>query len=267
VRGTTALLRHSARRYRPLLIGICALLFGFQILLILVGRGLEQAGGFAQLENLIPDMVRQWTNIPALSFRGLVSFAYSHPVVLVSLMGMAIALGTEPAGEVESGFADLVLARRVPRGAVIHRSLLLLLTATVAGVGSMMAGTWTGLVVLAPAGTPSPEAGVIVALAVNLALAVIAWGSIALLIGSLARRRGAAAGGVALLAFAAFVIDAVGRLWAPMRGVALFSPFHYFSPFPLIAGAPLPWRDVIVLASVAVLAAAGAHVAYARRDL
>jgi ABC-2 type transport system permease protein len=261
------LLGHSIRRQRILLIAACALLFGFQILIILVARGLQETGGFATLENLIPDAVRQWTDIPALSFRGMVSFAYTHPVVLVFLMVMAIAVGTEPAGEVESKIIDLLLARPVARASVIGRSFLVLLAATVAAVGSMLLGTWSGLLLLARGSAPWPAPRVILSLAANLSLIVTAWGSIALLIASLSRRRGGAAGIAALLALATFIVDAVGRLWGPLRLATVVSPFHYFSPFPLITGAPLPVRDVVVLAAITLVAFLAAQVAYARRDL
>jgi hypothetical protein len=199
VTGVLALLAHSLRRQRGLLLAVCALLFAFQILLILVARGLEETGGFAQLESLIPDIVREWTNIPALSFRGMVSFAYSHPVV--------------------------------PRAA------------------------------------PWPAPRVILSLAANLSLIVLAWGGIALCVASLARRRGAAAGAAGVLVLATFILDAVGRLWAPLREVARVSPFHYHSPFPLIAGAPLPGRDVAALAGTFVAGCAAAYLVYQRRDL
>lgn len=267
MRGVMLLLAHSLRRQRALLAGACALLFAFQILLILVARGLEQTGGFAQLENLIPDVVRQWTNIPALSFRGMVSFAYSHPVVLVFLMVMAIAIGTEPAGEIESRFVDLLMARPLARRDAIHRSIVLLLAATVAAVGSMLIGTWSGLLLLAPATVPGPAPRVILALAANLSLIVVAWGTIALVVGSLARRRGHAAGATALLALAMFILDAVGRLWQPLRQVSRFSPFHYFSPFPLIAGTPLPLGDVVALAAIGLAGFVLATIAFGRRDL
>jgi ABC-2 type transport system permease protein len=250
-----------------MLAAICGLLFAFQVLLILVARGLEETGGFAQLEGLIPDAVRQWVNIPTLSFRGLVSFAYSHPIVLLFLMGLAIALGTEPAEEVESGFADLLLARPVRRAAVINRSVLLLLAATGAAVGSMMVGTWAGLALLGPRQVQWPAPRLILSLAVNLALIVVVWGVLALLIASRAHRRGAAAGATAVLVLATFILDAVGRLWDPLRVAAFLSPFHYFNPFPLIAGAELPVGDVMVLAAVAVAGFVLAHLAYARRDL
>jgi len=261
------LLAHSLRRQRVLFIAACVLLFAFQILLILVARGLERSGGFMSLESLIPDFLEQWTNMAALSFAGMVSFAYSHPVVLVFLIVMAIGIGTEPLGEIDAKFVDLLMARPLPRRSAINRSITLLLVATAAAVGSMLLGTWSGLLLLAPASVPGPAPRVILSLAANLALAVLAWGAIALTLGALARRRAAAVGTAGLLALAMFILDYVGRLWEPARGVSRLSPFHYFSPFPLIGGAPLPGRDVMALAGIFLGGCVIAHMVYARRDL
>ena len=261
------LLAHSLRRQRVLFIAACVLLFAFQILLILVARGLEWSGGFIELGNLFPAFLQELTNLAMMSFGGMVSFAYTHPVVLVFLIAMAIGIGTEPAGEIEAKFVDLALARPLPRRSAINRSIALLLVATGAALGSMLLGTWSGLLLLAPASVPGPAPRVILSLAANLALAVLAWGAIALTLGSLARRRAAAAGTTGLLALAMFILDYVGRLWEPARGLSRLSPFHYFSPFPLIGGAPLPGRDVVTLAVIFLAGCVAAHVVYARRDL
>jgi ABC-2 type transport system permease protein len=197
----------------------------------------------------------------------MVSFAYSHPVVLVALLAIAVALGTEPAGEVESRFVDLLMARPVSRGSVVDRSAAALLGATAAAVGTLMLGTWIGLLLLAPPALRGPERRVILSLAANLALVVLAWGAVALALGSLARRRAAAAAVTGLLALAMFLLDVLGRLWEPARELSWISPFHYFSPFPVIGGAPLPGKDLVVLAAIAVTGYAAARIGYARRDL
>lgn len=267
MRRVLLLLRHSLARQRGLLVAAGSLFFGFQILLILVARGLERSGGFLQLEGLIPDFLEQWSNMAALTFAGMVAFGYSHPVMLVFLVAIAIAIGTEPAGEIESGFVDLLMARSLPRGVPVLRSLSLLLVVIVGSVGCMLLGTWTGLRLLAPDSTLAPEARVILALAANLVLIVAAWGALALALGAFARRRATAAAVTGLLALAMFILDYVGRLWQPAAQVSRLSPFHYFSPFPLIGGAPLPAGDVGALLAIVLAASAVAYLGYARRDL
>jgi hypothetical protein len=120
---------------------------------------------------------------------------------------------------------------------------------------------------LAPPGAPIPRAGAILSLAANLALEVLAWGGIALVLGSLARRRAAAAGAAGLLALAMFLLDLLGRLWEPTRQLSRLSPFHYFSPFRMIAGGVISGRDAAVLGAIALTGFVVARIGYARRDL
>src|SRR5439155_1680772 len=77
-----------------------------------------------------------------MSFSGVVALGYFHPIVLASLVGVAIATGTEPAAEVESRFADLTLARPMARHEVITRSVVLLVVTIAALLAVMTAATW-----------------------------------------------------------------------------------------------------------------------------
>lgn len=261
------LVAHTLRRRRPLLLAVCLVLAAFQVFMILVARGLERSGAFQQLGSLMPDFIQQWTNMSGLSFRGLVSFGYSHPVVLLCLIATVVSIGTEPAVEVETRFVDLLLARPVPRVASVLRSATVIVLATGAAIGSMLAGTWVGLAALAPPSASVPPAAVVLALAANLGAVVIAWGGIAVAISSVSRRGSTAAAATGFLVFATFVLDYVGRFWEPAFGASRLSPFHYFSPFPLIGGLPLPLSDVAVLLGLAVVATGVAALAYASRDL
>jgi hypothetical protein len=131
----------------------------------------------------------------------------------------------------------------------------------------MLAATWSGLRLLTPASARQPELRVVVSLAVNLAFLVLAWGSIALALASLSRRRSTVAAACGLLAFAMFVLDYVGRFWDTVTPVARISPFHYFDPFAMIGGRPLPASDLVTLFAIFAAGAVVANVVYARRDL
>jgi hypothetical protein len=96
---------------------------------------------------------------------------------------------------------------------------------------------------------------------------VLAWGGVALALASFAKRRATAAAACGFLAFAAFVLDYVGRFWDAVRPLSRISPFHYFDPFALIGGQPLKVADIITLAAIFIVSAAIANVVYARRDL
>ena len=270
MRDVARLARHSLRRFRGLLIAACAMLFLLQILMAFVARSFEMSGQFSQLANFIPSFIRPLLDqsfMASLSFSGMVSFGYSHPIVLIFMIAQAVAASTEPVGEMESKFADLLMARPLARSSVIARSIVVMVVLTLASVGSMVIGTWAGMTFVAPDGAQGPEPEVIGALAVNLSMMVIAWGGIALAIGTYVKRRATASTFVAVLAFSTFILDFLGRLWDMMAPFAKLSPFHYYAPLPLIIGEPLEALDLIVLASITVVSCAIAFVVYSRRDL
>lgn len=84
---------------------------------------------------------------------------------------------------------------------------------------------------------------------------------------SAARRRavaGATAGGAA---FAAYLLDYLGRAWDPARGVSVVSPFHFFEPSALVRGEPLRLSDVGVLFAIGIAGAAASYIIFTRRDI
>jgi ABC-type transport system involved in multi-copper enzyme maturation permease subunit len=265
--GLATLAGHSLRRWRGLLAATSLMLICFQLFMILAARGLENSGGFRQLQALMPEFMGQWTNMMAASFQGFVLFGYMHPLVQLFLVAMAIGIGTEPAAEIESKFIDLLMARPLPRTVVITRTLVVLVVATVGAIVSMLVATWSGLRLLAPPTARLPQPHVILSLAANLACLVLAWGGIALTIAAFSRRRATAASVCGLLAFATFVLDYVGRFWDAARTIARVSPFHYFDPFALIGGRPLRVSDLLTLAATFAASAVIANVVYLWRDL
>lgn len=267
MRGLAALVLHSLRRRRGFLLAVCAVLFALQIVMTLVASELHKSGAFAQLEGLVPDFLEQWTNRVGLSFRGVVLFGHSHPIVILFLIAMAIGIGTEIALEIEMKFVDLLMARPLRRITPVLRSVAVLLISTGAALATMLLGTWIGLTVLAPRSARVPEPQLVVSLSANLGLVVLAWGGITLAIASCSRRRATAAASTGLLAFVMFVLDYIGRFWEKAEGVATISPFHYYDPFGLIGGNPLPVAHVVVLGAIFVAGSILACVMYSRRDL
>lgn len=261
------LIAHSLRRRRYFLTAIMSILFAFQFLLIGVGRALTKSGMFAQMANFLPDFMQGFVSVGAMSFRGMVSFGYSHPIVEIFLIAMAIGIASEVANEIELKFVDVLMARPVRRIASINRSVIVLLVCTIATVGSMLIGTFIGVHFLTPEGADPPAPLLIATLAVNLTCLVLAWGAIALVIASASRRQNTVTTTCGLLAFSMFIIDYVGRIWNKLDPVALLSPFHYYSPFQMLGGAAMEWKNVFVLIGIFVVGAIAANVIYARRDL
>jgi ABC-2 type transport system permease protein len=268
--ATLVLAVHSLRRVRPIVVGTAAVLGGFQFLLTQVASYLMKSGGFSVMASLIPDFVRSMAGpsiLASMSFEGVVAFGYFHPIVIAAHLGLAIAIATEPAAEVETRFADLALARPIRRGQVVTRTIIVLLVSETAVLLAMTLSTWTGVACCTPATAPRLDPALIRSLALTLGAVTLCWGGLALAVGAGARRRATASGTAAVAALAAYLLDYLGRVWEPAQRISRLSPFHYFEPMSLVAGAPLDVGDLIVLLAIGVAAAAAAYVTFSRRDL
>jgi ABC-2 type transport system permease protein len=264
------LARHSFRRSAPILIGMAVVLAGFQFMLTQVAVFLMRNQAFGLLSSLIPPYIRSMAGpamVAFMSFSGVVALGYFHPIVLASLVGVAIAAGTEPAAEVETRFADLTLARPLARHDVITRSVIVLIVTIAALLAAMTAATWIGLACCTPATAQRPPFALIESLALSLAAIVWCWGGLALAVAAGARRRATAAGITAVATLAAYLVDYLGRIWDPARLASRLSPFHYFEPMTLISGGPINVSNLAVLGGVAIVGIAIAYLRFSRRDL
>ena len=270
MRAATVLALHSLKRVRVVAIAMAAVLVGFQFLLTQVAVVLDRNQAFGALSSIVPDFMREMAGpsmLAFMSFSGIVALGFFHPIVLASLLGLTIAIATEPAGEVETRFDDLTLTRPVPRGAVIARTVLVMAIVGGAILLLMTLGSWTGLTCCTPASVQRPSIGLLRSLAIGLGAIVWCWGGLALAAASAVRRRSVAAGLTGIAALAAYLVDYLGRVWNPLSRVSPLSPFHYFEPMALITGAPLNVTHLAILVGIGVAGAFTAHVIFGRRDL
>jgi ABC-2 type transport system permease protein len=267
--GPILLLALSLKRARTLLIAMGLLLAAFQVLLIVIAGSIAHSGGFEQLASLLPPFARALLGpslVSVMSFSGIVCLGYFDLGIVIALLVLIIALATVPASEVESGFADLILARPLPRHWLITRTVALLVVAILMMLALMLAGTFAGLAMFAPvnAGWPSPS--VLGWLVLNLALLLLCWGGVALAFGAVWRRSVASAV-TGLLALTALLLDLTGRLWPPADRVAWLSPFRYFVPFDLVMGRALPIQNILVLWAIAMTGFTFAYFLFSQRDI
>src|SRR4029079_8725621 len=129
--------------------------------------------------------------------------------------GLMIAIATEPAAEVETRFVDLTLSRPMTRGQVMARTLLVLAISGAVMIGAMAGGTWVGLTCCVPRDAPPVSPALIGSLATGLAAIMACWGGVTLDVASGARRRAAAGATAGVAAIAAYLLDYLGRAWAP----------------------------------------------------
>ena len=264
--GPFLLLVHSLKRIRTLVLTISLVLAAFQLVMVAVAGSIYRSNGFQQFTALLPQFAKELMGPAFMSYAGIVCLGYFHLVVMSSLVGLAIAIGTMPASEVDTGFIDLILSRPLARHWIITRTIAAVILSAILVLVAMMLGTWTGLATLAPKNAVWPTVTLIRSLALNLGLLILCWSGIALAIGS-ATRRGFAGGCTAVLALTSFLLDYVGRLWTPAATLGKLSPFRYYTPFDMVVGAGLPLKNVLVLGSIAAVGYATAYLLFSRRDL
>ncbi len=269
MRAAVLLFRLSLKRVWVLLAVSWALLAGFQLLRVLIAAAIHNAGEFDEITRLLPPFVRIILG-PALSsiasFSGIVCGGYFDLGIVIALIALTIALATLPASEIETGFADLLLARPMPRHWLITRTIALVLFTIVLMLLALTVSTWAGLNLFAPADAKWPTVRQMGSLAISLAMLLVCWGGIAMALGS-ACRRSVAGSITGLFAFASLLLDYAQRLWPPLQPVAWVSPFHYFSPFDLVMGDPLPMENLIVLWAVATTGFTLAYFIISERDM
>ncbi|PYR27717.1 MAG: hypothetical protein DMF98_05080 [Acidobacteria bacterium] len=269
-RTTFVLVGHSLRRIRGVLLGLGLLLAGFQFLLTQVAGYLLRRSAFGQLSALVPDFVRSVagpSTLAFLSFGGIVGFGYFHPIVIAALIGLSIAIATEPVAEVEIRLVDLTLARPITRDEVITRTVLVVIVAAGAMLGLMAAGTSLGLACCTATDVKQPSPRLVASLAANLAAVMLCWSGVTLAIAVAVRRRAVGVAVSGVTALAAYLLDYLGRAWEPARSISALSPFHYFEPTALILGQPLSGRNMSVLLGIAVAGSAISYFVFARRDI
>ena len=270
MRSAIVLAGHSLKRVRVIVAAMAVVLVAFQFLLTQVAVVLDRNQAFGALSSIVPDFLREMAGpsmLAFMSFSGIVSLGYFHPIVLASLLGLAIAIATEPAAEVESRFDDLTLTRPMMRAAVISRTVIVLVLVEAGILVLMTLGTWTGLACCTPATVRRPSPALLGSLAVSLGAIVWCWGGLALAAATAVRRRAVASGSAGVVALAAFLLDYLGRVWDPLRRVSPLSPFHYFEPMTLITGAPLNGRHLAILFAIGLAGMGAAYVIFERRDL
>ena len=249
------------------LVALTAMLAASQLAIIAAAAELSTQGNFERLAALIPAFALQAFGTAFTTFDGMVTLAYFEPLLVMLVVQFAIYLAAEPAAEVERSIVDIVLARPLPRHWIITRSLLVMLCSTLVLTGGLTAATWAGLWWLAPVGAPWPGQGVIVRMALYMTAIAVCFGAATLAASGWARRRGTAQGTIAVAAIGAYLLELLGMLWAPLRDVALVSPFHYFRGAAILAGTSDAWRDFGVFGSMTLAGLVLAYWRYQRRDL
>jgi len=261
------LVGRTVARIVVLLATLATLLVTFQVALVAIARSLSDGPGFERLAGLAPAFIQQVLGPALTSFAGLSTVGFFEPLIVMMVVQMAIYVATEPAGDVESGLVDLILARPLPRHYLVTRSLLVMTGVCVVLPATMAASLWASLWMLAPPLARWPEPRVVMMLMYHLAAVSWCFGAAALAAAAWARRRGAAQALVGVSAIAFYLLDTVADAWDRVAWLAPLSPFHYFHGAGILAGSTDPARDLPVLVAAGLAGTAAAYWQFRRRDM
>jgi ABC-2 type transport system permease protein len=100
-------------------------------------------------------------------------------------------------------------------------------------------------------------------------LVAISWvfAAAGLTASALARRRGAAFGGVAVLVVCLYLLNFIADAWDKAASLRPYLPFHYFPGFEVASGTASSARDLGVLVTIAAVLVAVAYWRFEKRDL
>lgn len=182
---------------------------------------------------------------------------------VLAAMG-AILLASRPvAADVERGWTELALGTPLTRvralgAAIIGQALVLaVLSATTVG-GVLVAG------VLVDAGF---DAARFLAAAVILWLFACAIAGATSLVGALTLSRGIAAGAVAGVLIAMYLLNVIAQIQPDLAWLADLGAFKYLTTTELIDDGIVPWASIWVFGVTALAGWAASLVVFARRDL
>ena len=263
----TALVLRSLGRVRALCVALAVVLAALQLSIIAAAASFVNSGNFERLSQVAPSFVLQAMGPALTSFRGMVLFAYFDPLIVMLLVQFAIYLATEPAGDVESNLVDLVLARPLRRHVLVSRSFAVMAIGTLLMSVVMFGTTWMGLWWMAPADAQWPESNMVLSLSAHITLVAWCFGCAALAASGWSRRRAAVVGAIGVLAIVAYLAELLETIWTPARGIARFSPFHYYAATGILSGTAAEARNLAILGATAASALALAYWQYQRRDL
>jgi len=261
------LVARSLRRIGPVCLGLVAVLTSFQLTLVAVAASYERDGSFDRLASMLPAVARYAFGTAMSSFAGMTTIGFYETGIILLVAQFAIFIGAEPAGDVDAGIVDIVYARPLPRHWLVTRTLLVLTIALLALTLTMGAGTWIGLLMMAPPGSRWPEPRIVLTLMAHLVMVGCCFGAATLAAAGWARRRAEAQAPLALAAIALYLIDFLGVWWRGLWPLQRFSPFHFYQGSAILEGRANTAFDLSVLGAATAVASAIAYWQFSRRDL
>ncbi len=189
-----------------------------------------------------------------------------HPLVLALVWAQAIVVCTRvPAGEVDRGTLDVLLALPVTRTSVYVSESFVFIISSLLIVGVGLGGNLVGNRIsgLERAGS----LGQLSLVALNLYALSLAVGGLSSFLSSMCDRRGRAMGSAFAILLASFFLSSMSTFNAIVKSVSVVSLLNYYRPYRILQERASPLGDMMVLLGVGTILWICGAVIFVRRDL
>jgi ABC-2 type transport system permease protein len=250
---TAAILLRQLRHHAPLLVAALAGAFGFELLMVWVSSSMVMGTELQELMSAVlpPAMVNLVMNQYGLaSFPAAVAFGFKHPFVIAAGVAVVITMASVPAGERETGFLDLILARPVTRGTYMGAHIALLLVPAIAFPIVLFVAANVGIAI---SGRSDAAGTDYVLSAAAFAPLLLFIGAYTLLFAAGAQRRGTAVARAVALTMAFYVYEVIASMWERLHGWEWLTIFDAYRPVGLVTGDATTTAPLVLLGAAGVL--------------
>jgi ABC-2 type transport system permease protein len=243
------------------------LVAGFQVALTVAAGSFHDSGGYQQMFEAAPAFIRNWIGPSLASFAGMTALTFFEPLVILLLVLFAVYAASEPAGDVEDGLVDLVLARPLPRHCIVTRSLIVMTGTALMLVLVLAITNLASVVLLAPDGVAGPSGATVLNLAAHLFALTWCFGGVTLAVAARLDRRSSVLGVLTLAVVALFLVKVIVEFSARFDWLGWVTPFDYFTGTKVLLGTAPVVLDLTVLGAIGATGLAFAYWQFQRRDL
>ena len=178
------------------------------------------------------------------------AFLWVHPTVLSIIWAHELMYCSRvPAAEIDRGSIDFLLGLPISRWRLyLGESIGWLVSgAIIIGVGII--GHFIASSTLQP--QMRPGFFLIMCVVVNLFAVYMAVGAMAFLVSASSDRRGRAIGIMFAVLLLSSLLNFLAQFWEPAKSISFLSIMEYYRPALVIQSGSFPWRDVLILFSIA----------------
>ena len=252
--------------------GLIAVSIGLFAVGLIIVYTLEAFGGFEGMEQIlefVPESFRALLRAQggfATSAQGFLAADYRHPIYLIGMSAFVIAAASGAvAREIERGSVLMLLAAPIARWKLLLSRMGALLAGVLVILAVSVLGTWTGIQLTGLSG--EVDMTVFLRVQLNTLALALAIGGLTMLLSARSSDGGQTTGIAAGVFTVMYFLDFLAALWSRAEPFGPLSLFYYYDPQAISEFGGLPWRDLAVLFTVAVIGFGGALVVFQRRDI